>query len=113
MGNFFFVHTLGNKIEGSQAITSGIYAGGEFEQIKDMLILDPSFANSMRFFVGYSGWGVGQLKGELESDSWLTSSGHASIIMDTRSDTIWGDTLKLMGSKFAPLANFPEDPSLN
>ena len=26
---------------------------------------------------------------------------------------IWADTLRAMGPAYAPLANFPEDPSLN
>jgi putative transcriptional regulator len=112
-GELFYLHTLGNVIEGSLEVIPGYYTGGEFEQVKDMLALDPSIANRMRFFVGYSGWSEGQLFAEMDQHSWLISDGHPSIIMDTRSTNIWGQTLKMMGQRFAPLANFPEDPSLN
>jgi hypothetical protein len=33
--------------------------------------------------------------------------------MDLRVEALWGNTLRGMGRAFAPLANFPEDPSLN
>jgi hypothetical protein len=33
--------------------------------------------------------------------------------MNTRSRDLWGETLRAMGKEFAPLANFPEDPTLN
>jgi len=112
-GELYFLHSLGEQIEGAVHILDKLYMGGEFEQIKDMLVLDPTLVHQFRFFVGYAGWGKNQLNSELESRSWLIANGDRSIIQDTRSTTIWGDTLKSMGSKFAPLANFPEDPSLN
>lgn len=112
-GELFYIHSLGDMIEGSIEIAGGFYTGGEFEQIKDMLLIDSSLADRMRFFVGYAGWGDGQLDAELDQNSWLISDGFPSVVLDTRSQDIWGNTLRLMGNKFAPLANFPEDPSMN
>lgn len=112
-GELFYIHTLGDSIEGSLEVCNGFYTGGEFEQIRDLLMMDPSMADRMRFFVGYSGWSEGQLFAEIDQLSWLIAEGDPTVIMETRSESIWGDTLKKMGNKFAPLANFPEDPSLN
>jgi putative transcriptional regulator len=67
----------------------------------------------VRFFVGYSGWGQDQLSKELNERAWLISAANKRRIMDTRPDDLWGDTLRAMGAPFAPLANFPDDPSLN
>ena len=42
-----------------------------------------------------------------------TTTAQRKLVMGTRFKDLWGDTLRTMGDRFAPLANFPEDPSLN
>lgn len=112
-GELFYIHRFGNRIDGSLRVTEEFYTGGEFEQIKDILRVDPSQIKQMRFFVGYSGWSEGQLKTELEANSWLIAPSSPSLLMEQNSDLVWKNTLTSMGGKFAPLANFPEDPSMN
>jgi putative transcriptional regulator len=112
-GDLYYIHTLGPHIEGSQEIVHGVYMGGEYEQLRAIMTTDPKLARHVRFFVGYSGWGSDQLEGELEDKSWLITPGDKRTIMNTRSRDLWGETLRAMGKEFAPLANFPEDPTLN
>jgi putative transcriptional regulator len=112
-GDLYYIHTLGPHIEGSQEIVHGVYMGGEYEQLRAIMTTDPKLSRHVRFFVGYSGWGSDQLEGELEDKSWLITPGDKRTIMNTRSRDLWGETLRAMGKEFAPLANFPEDPTLN
>ena len=112
-GNLYYLHTLGKKIEGSLEVVDGVHMGGEFEQLRSILATDPKLARHIRFFVGYSGWGEQQLDKELEQRSWLVSNADKRRIMNTSDKDIWGGTLRSMGRPFAPLANFPDDPSLN
>ena len=63
--------------------------------------------------VGYSGWGADQLDNEISNNSWLVSPANKRSVMGTDPKDLWAGTLRGMGPKYAPLANFPEDPSLN
>jgi putative transcriptional regulator len=111
--NLYFLHTLGARIEGSVEVVDGVFMGGDHEQLSGVLAADERLTRHVRFFVGYSGWGKDQLDDELKERSWLVTQGDKRRIMDIRSADLWADTLRNMGRHFAPLANFPEDPSQN
>lgn len=112
-GNLYYLHTLGKHLEGSKEVVDNVHMGGDFEQLRAVLTTDPELARHVRFFVGYSGWSEQQFEQELEQRSWLIAHGDKRRIMNTSGLDLWRDTLKSMGSEYAPLANFPEDPSLN
>lgn len=112
-GELYFLHTLGAHVPGSAEVIDGVSMGGDYEQLRALLATDPRLSKHVRFFVGYSGWGPEQLQKELGERSWLVTPATKRRIMDPRADHLWRDTLRGMGKAFAPLANFPEDPSLN
>ncbi|MBL8002581.1 MAG: YqgE/AlgH family protein [Flavobacteriales bacterium] len=112
-GNLYYLHTLGKHIEGSVEVMGDVHMGGDFEQLRAVLATDPRLARHVRFFVGYSGWGENQLQKELGQRSWLVHPADKRRVMNTALKDLWGDTLRGMGRAYAPLANFPEDPSLN
>lgn len=111
--NLYYLHTLGPHVEGSVEVVDGVFMGGDHAQLRSILTTDPGLAKHVRFFVGYSGWGEGQLDKELEDRSWLVSKADKARVMNADGPGLWADTLRAMGREFAPLANFPEDPSLN
>ncbi len=112
-GNLYYLHTLGKRIEGSLEIVDGVFTGGDYDQLCGVLKADGRLTRHVRFFVGYSGWGKDQLEKELSEKSWLVARGDKKRIMDIRTTDLWGATLRGMGRSFAPLANFPDDPTLN
>ena len=112
-GNLYYLHTLGPHIEGSVEVVDGVHMGGDYEQLRSVLATDPKLAKHVRFFVGYSGWGSEQLAKEMDQRSWLVSSADKRRIMNPSINDLWRDTLRHMGRQYAPLANFPDDPSLN
>ncbi len=112
-GNLFYLHTLGPRIEGSLKVVDDIHMGGDYDQLRAMLSAAPKLAKHVRFFVGYSGWGADQLNTEIEQRSWLIHPADKRVVMRSRTEELWADTLRTMGPAYAPLANFPEDPSLN
>ena len=111
--NLYYLHTLGKHIEGSVAVLDDVHMGGDFDQLRAVLTADPKLAKHVRFFVGYSGWSEGQLEKELGQRSWLVYPADKRRVMNTSLKDLWGDTLRGMGKAFAPLANFPDDPSQN
>lgn len=112
-GNLFYLHTLGPRIEGSMKVVDDIHMGGDYDQLRAMLMAAPKLAKHVRFFVGYSGWGADQLNTEIEQRSWLIHPANKRTVMNVRTKDLWAETLRTMGPAYAPLANFPEDPSLN
>ncbi|MCB9171078.1 MAG: YqgE/AlgH family protein [Flavobacteriales bacterium] len=112
-GNLFFLHTFGARLDGSVAVVDGVHMGGDFDQLRAMLTTDPELSRHVRFFVGYSGWSDQQLERELEERSWLVGPATKRRIMHVGDQDIWAETLRGMGERYAPLANFPDDPSLN
>ena len=87
--------------------------GGDFDILKSQLNQDLIKNHSIRFFVGYSGWGKDQLAWEMKEKSWIVSESTSEQIMNTKYDNLWSQSLRSMGSEFALLANFPNDPNYN
>ncbi len=67
----------------------------------------------IRPFIGYAGWGRGQLEAELAQHAWLLKRPDPDIL-DLRSvGHLWRDLLATFGPKYRLVADAPEDPSLN
>ncbi len=108
-----FVHRLGDIIEGSTEIAEGLYWGGSFDNLKELIRLNRVSPEDIRFFLGYSGWTGGQLDDEIKINSWIVTSATVENVFSDEPDKLWADILKGMGKKFAILASFPENPSVN
>ena len=107
-----FLHTLGNRIPKSKKIIDDIYWGGDFDVLFDLIKADLIKKNEVKFFIGYSGWGKGQLKNEIKNNYWIVADADSKTIMQTDKN-YWQSTLKRLGNDFKIWQNLPEDPSLN
>jgi putative transcriptional regulator len=67
----------------------------------------------IRFFVGYSGWGPGQLEAELDQDAWMVVDAVVDDVFAPDPQTMWRSVLRRQGGKLSMLANFPPHPSMN
>lgn len=109
----FYIHTLGKTLEGSKEIIRGLWWGGNYDQLKFLIDTKQIIPNQIRFYAGYSGWEPKQLDSELKEKSWLVSNATLKFTFFDNAKLLWSSVLRSMGSEFAILANFPEDPSLN
>ena len=48
-------------------------------------------------FMGYAGWGAGQIESELVCNGWLVSDADENLVLDTDHDGKWTAALNLMG----------------
>ena len=64
-------------------------------------------------FVGYSGWGAGQLEGEMEQKAWIVQKPSRAILKPERLPKLWFDIMRGLGPWYKMLAEAPDDPSLN
>lgn len=108
-----FLHQLPEEIPGGQEVLNGVYWGGDFEAVIRLLQEGKLEKDSIRFYLGYSGWGSGQLAGEMEEKTWLTVAAESSLIFHPVYDTIWKESLRLLGGEYAQMIHYPIDPQLN
>jgi putative transcriptional regulator len=108
-----FLHQYPEEIPGSEEVIKGVYWGGDFEKVVEMLKDGTAHPDKIRFYIGYSGWSDGQLTTELEEKSWLTLAGTRKLIFHRNYQEIWKDSLKQLGGDYEMMINFPIDPQLN
>ena len=66
-----------------------------------------------RAFLGYAGWGGGQLDGEVADDDWIVADFHPDDAFTDEPDQLWSRVLGRKGGSYALLATMPPDPSVN
>jgi putative transcriptional regulator len=72
---------------------------------KDVLeaVADGSGPAKMLVTLGYSGWGAGQLEGEIAQNAWLTVAAQPQVIFDTPVEARFTAALNLLGIDAAQL----------
>lgn len=111
--NLFFIHTLGNQIEGSLEILNGIYWGGRLEVVKEMMFLKKLSPSDIRFYIGYSGWSPKQLEEELKRNAWVVSLANSHDLLKTKPKVLWEKSLERLGGDYLYWPKFPVDPMQN
>lgn len=107
------LHRIGTRIYGSKEIQNQTFWGGKLEEIAHLIDTEEATPKDVRFFVGYSGWGEGQLDDEIEKGGWIIATLDDSIIFDTDPLDMWRSCMRKMGGEFALISTYPDDPSMN
>ena len=108
-----FIHRNGNIVNAVE-IAGQVYWGGDLENLLLLTDTKQICGADIRFFLGYSGWGPGQLEEELEKDSWIVCDYVTDqLLFDTDPQVMWRKALEGMGGRFSVYSNYPIDPRLN
>ena len=108
-----FLHQYPEEIPGSQEVFKGVFWGGEFDTVVNLIKTGHIKPERIRFFVGYSGWSDGQLLDEMKEKTWLTVKATRKLVFHQKYEEIWKDSLKHLGGDYEIMVNFPIDPQLN
>ena len=108
-----YIHTLGPRVPESIAVDDGIYWGGDFDILKELIAANVVKPHELRFFLGYAGWSANQLEGEMQENAWLVGKISPRMVMQGVDSEFWSRTLERYPNKYRAWANFPEDPGLN
>ncbi|HEY9044772.1 MAG TPA: YqgE/AlgH family protein [Ohtaekwangia sp.] len=101
-------------LENAVQIIKDVYWGGDFEGLITQIDTGVVQSKDIRFYLGYSGWGPGQLETELEDDSWIVCDfATDELLFDTEPSMIWKKALDSMGGRFSIYSNYPVDPRMN
>lgn len=69
--------------------------------------------SGLRAFVGYAGWGPGQLEGEIAEGAWFVVDQTAGDLWTARPRDLWRTVLRRQPGRIAQFANAPDDPASN
>lgn len=108
------LHRVPEHIAGGVQLTNSLWIGGDLDAVGRYALSNPQeAARNVRLFVGYSGWGAGQLDVELATGSWLPAPGDVERVFQTDTAGVWRDVVSGLGGDYKRVANEPVDPHLN
>lgn len=112
--NLYFIHKIPDLIPDSVEISNGVYWGGDFNAITELLQNNIIKKDQIRFFLGYSGWDSEQLEQELEMNSWIvTSNKYKNDIISKSNNDFWKEKMIEFGGEYLIWSNAPEHPNYN
>jgi putative transcriptional regulator len=76
------------KVEGATHILGDVYASGSKDLIEKSVAAGTT-ASAFRLYIGYGGWGPGQLEREIAAGGWTVLRGTAAIVFDDEPGSLW------------------------
>lgn len=98
--------------ENSHHVFDGVCLGGDLGMV-ERILMHAGGQETFRAYVGYSGWGPGQLESEMKTGSWITVPADPAVVFDKDPARVWGEILRSLGGDYQYYADMPFDPSLN
>lgn len=92
--------------EEMQAVLEEVYWAASVPALEKILAAGPE-AGEARFYLGYSGWGAGQLDNEVRLGSWHIFDGSADLVFDDDPATLWDRLSEQTEQRFAQLGPIP------
>lgn len=108
-----YLHLHGDLIPDSVHVKDAIFWGGDFESMVQLVKQGIATQDTLRFFLGYSGWTEHQLDDELSMHAWLVGEIKDDMVIQVGSSELWTQALEGVDAKYKAWANFPTDPGLN
>lgn len=111
-GSLHFVHTCPEEFPGSLELNAELALGGDLDGLAQFVSKHGMAAQSrLRVFIGYAGWGAGQLDLELEHGSWVPAPPSLEHTFGEAGERTWRRVVR--GMNLNDLAVQPPDTSWN
>jgi putative transcriptional regulator len=94
-------------------ILPGLFWGGEYDHLKEMIESGQVRTKDIKFIAGFSAWMPDQLESEILAEAWWVTEADAYSTLIEEPTVVWGKVLQKMGHIYGILNDFPEDPGLN
>ncbi len=112
--NLYFIHKVPDLIPNSIEISLGIFWGGDFSEVANLISEGKINEKDIKFFLGYSGWEINQLEDELKSNAWVvTKNVHKNAIIEKDYEFFWKEKMVELGGDYSIWSNAPENPNYN
>jgi putative transcriptional regulator len=93
---------LSGDEEGVAQLDDGVFFAGSLDVLKAIARTPPS---DVIFFLGYAGWGPGQLENELATGAWLVAPMSVETVFDVDHDDMWLHVVRGLGVDPATLVS--------
>ncbi len=90
----FILHASEHEGPETEAVIDNVRLSYSLESLKLLADKPP---NRCRIYLGYAGWGPGQLAEELTAGAWLLGQPNDRLIFDIAADKVWEEALHEMG----------------
>lgn len=108
------LHRAAEAIPGGMDLGQGLYMGGDLDAVARFLAEQGDEARALlRFVIGYSGWGEGQLDRELRGESWIPASLDPQIVFGDGQQSTWRRVVRSVGGAASGLEDLPPDVRWN
>ena len=94
-------------------LANGWHYGGSHEQLISILQEDNTNPDSIKLFLGYSGWDAGQLRKEIIENAWILNHLNRINPFPFAPKKMWESIMLSMGDPYRSMAKMPIDPSIN
>lgn len=92
----WIVHEPAEDLDATDSVdvAPGIVLSTSNEQLRELASRPP---RQLRFVMGYSGWGAGQLESELSEGAWLAAEATAAVVFETPPERMWEVAIGSLG----------------
>jgi len=90
----FILHSSSHEGPETESVLGDVRLSYSLESLE---LLAESPPERLRFYLGYAGWGPGQLAEEVTSGAWLVTEPSEKLLFDTPMDDIWEYALHELG----------------
>lgn len=94
----------GSDMEDVTQVTDDVSFAGSLDALRKLAASPP---DRMRLFLGYAGWGAGQLESELAQGAWLVAPITSPDLFDVDPEDLWDHVLRELGVDPATLVATP------
>jgi len=83
-------------------VLTGLYFAGSLDVFRSIAASPP---DEVRLFLGYSGWGPGQLEMEIAQGAWLSAPATPEVVFRAAADSMWDRVVRDLGIDPATLVS--------
>ena len=105
----FLARAEGPGTGAGRSVLPGVVAGGAMPELVEVA----TGGREVRGYLGYSGWGGGQLEREIAEGSWIVAPARAAHVFEVEAARLWKSVLRELGGRYAWLALEDTEPGSN
>jgi len=79
---------------GVQRVIEGLRFTASLEALQEIAVDPPE---TLRVFLGYAGWGPGQLSRELAQGAWLVAPAAPDLVFESPAESLWDEVVGQLG----------------
>ena len=107
--NAMLVLFRGEDLQEGHGILENVFLAKTLEVFRSSGFSD----QDVRCYLGYAGWGPGQLENEMKSGAWTVMPADAGMIFEPDPSLLWQEMMQRLGGDWSVYSSLPSDPSLN